>query len=112
MQNNDAGKICSLCKKGEGVFLEIQNHFVDVPGKNPTPFNRNRDIFIQPSQEIGNKEASHKDKKYYKHKKDKENNGNRSKYISEEFKQFKKPEHTNYNSEDIAYTANMLAING
>ena len=121
-----------------GVWLEIQNHFVDPVGKNPTPFNTNQEQYITKNQPLSTnaskiaqknnfiKELLNDDIKDVEDKEDKENDDLlklNDKYKSEEFKQFlipkkekfknfQEPEINQYNQEEIMNSADDLGIDG
>lgn len=107
MGNNDAGKKCTLCRTGKGVYREIQNNFVDSPGKQYNPDSTNNDMFIQRSQPMEVQSQIIDDNiKSGKKKKEKELPRVKDEHVSEEFKQFLVP------NNDVENSADFLAIDG
>ena len=107
MGNHQAGQKCTLCNTGEGVFREIQNNFVDPPGKQFNPDSNNNDTFIQRNQQLATQSQVIDDNiKSGKKKKKKELPRVKEEHVSEEFKQFLIP------NNDIEDSADFLAIDG
>jgi len=89
------------------VYREIQNNFVDSPGKQFNPDSTNNDTFIQRNQQLATQSQVNDDNiKSGKKDKKKELPRVKKEHVSDEFKQFLNP------NNDIEDSADSLAIDG
>lgn len=89
------------------MYREIQNNFVDSPGKQFNPDSTNNDTFIQRNQQLATQSQVNDDNiKSGKKDKKKELPRVKKEHVSDEFKQFLNP------NNDIEDSADSLAIDG